>query len=397
MDYLVVVLVALPLLATLAVAFFYPPVRNRLGLNGLVRWLGGLTRPRAPQPKVLPPQYIVRNGQIDHTPTPPGVKRTPHLLTVFRDHAVSLEDGAGNFHGFVIGPGVRQLDVGIQPKIVIITRPRFKRLVVRNIQTKEGLQVDRVDFGILYAINADETGSEETPIARPKTEALYRAAYRVAFWEEGEEKARAVESWEVAVQEMAKNLLRQEVSSRLLENLYTREETASAYSTIENSATAKLQDIVSEWGVEVRRIQIDGIWMAEEHQQAVARWWEMRKRTEAEADRIRVLEEAKSDAWRRTALDIQQALSRDEPNQAMALRLIEFLKYLDTLVEMGHYTNPPGPAMPSPAQVERMLVEPKPIAPGPAPAPESKPDKPPKEETGALPPGTPIPDKPRQA
>jgi hypothetical protein len=65
MDYLVVALLALPLLATLAVAFFFPPVRNRLGLKVVAQSVASLGRPRAPRLKPIPPQYVVRNGQIE--------------------------------------------------------------------------------------------------------------------------------------------------------------------------------------------------------------------------------------------------------------------------------------------------------------------------------------------
>lgn len=305
--------------------------------------------------------FVVRHGVIERTPPESGGERASAKLTVVRDHAVTLEDSAGHYFGIAIGPVVQDLAYGVEPRQVIITRPRYKRLMIRDMPTKDGRSLDRLDCGIQYQIDMDEAEDVELKTPHPRTEALFRAAYRVALWEEGAENPRPVESWEMAVQEMTKAVLRQEIARRTLDSLYDPEEPSSIYEAIENIVLANLQNITSEWGVQVTRIQIHGMWPSEDYRRALAQQWEAQRKGQAEADRVRLVEKAKGEAWRRMILDVQQGFEKNRPNQQLALSLIEFMKYLDTLIEVARATDR-VPAVPAPSQLERLISENSPKA-----------------------------------
>jgi regulator of protease activity HflC (stomatin/prohibitin superfamily) len=310
-------------------------------------------------PRDHPPRgtfFVVRHGMIERTPPESGGERTSAKLTVVRDHAVTLEDSAGHYFGIAVGPAVQDLAFGVEPRLVIITRPRYKRMSVRDLPTKDGRSLERVDFGIQYQIDTDEAEDVELKVARPRTEALFRAAYRVVFWEEGADNPRPVESWEMTVQEMAKTILRQEIARRTLDNIYNPDEPASIYQAIENIVLADLQTITTDWGVQIQRIQIHGIWPAEEYRRALVQQWEAQRKGLADAERLRLLEKAKGEAWRRMVLDVQQGFAKKSPNQPLAVSLIEFMKYLDTLVEVARATDR-VPSVPAPSQLDRLISE----------------------------------------
>lgn len=306
--------------------------------------------------------WQVVDGRLAETRASERRHAPPAHVIISKDHAVVFEDKMGKFTHVEVGP----LEIEALPgdelanSIVLITRPRFKRLSVQNVTTKDGIVLERVDFSIYYHLKTDPTqyraGNSQFPISE---ETLTQAVYAVTFGED--EQHNPIATWDAAVHEAAKHALRTEIANKTMLQFYMSDNTPSPIREIADKALRRLSDLAGRWGATAESLDILFVGIPQPLRKVLEEKWIAERSQDikkaegiAEGKRIEEIEHSKANAWESMAHKMRESFGKEMEWSLLATQYIEILEYLDSLVRIAQHT-PNRATMPPPPQFDEML------------------------------------------
>lgn len=280
---------------------------------------------------------LAQTRQADQNST-----EAPHVI-IPKDYAIVFENNAGKFTHAEFGPK----EVSVQPTdalekcIVIFTRPRFKRLSIQQPITKDGIAIDRFDFAIFYQLKTDphqyRTENNQYPIAQ---DTLTQAVYAFTFGED--EQHHAINTWEGALQEAAKNYFHSELANVKLLDLFGNNDNTSPVRQIACLVQVRLNKLVEQWGCVVTGLEVTHITLPQNLRNKLEDKWFAERSIEiksnegkAEGNKIKEIEQAKTTAWKETLKTMSEPFHETANPQILATQYIQILQYLDSLVQMS--------------------------------------------------------------
>jgi len=257
--------------------------------------------------------------------------KVANLVVIHNEQAAVFEQ-TGKFTR-VEGPGVVFTKPFESIRKVIVTRTRFKKGTVDNALTKDGIPVT-IHYSVLFRIMQDpaKQWNPEKPYPFSR-EAVLKATYN-SF------------DWEIATTEVAKNLLRDEVGKRYMDDIFDplRPDTFPQ-GDIKQRVRDSLRNIAEGWGAAIIGVQILGIEVPREIGEGMQKKWqvdwearmaESRKQAlitegEAQAEVYNLIEVARAQAQTRMIIAITEGFRRMETvnipiPQFIALRFIDALE-----------------------------------------------------------------------
>ena len=220
---------------------------------------------------------IVQEGHVEAT-RPKGLLGGPsptNAVYIETDQVVVFEC-MGKFTR-TAGPGFVYTQPLERIRRVIITRSRFQKIMLEDGVTKDGIPVV-INFALMSRI-APESGKEIRPgeYYPYSEEAVLKATYNTF-------------DWEIAIREVAKNLLRDKIAQCYLDDIYDPAHPGSfPLGEIKVQLKQQLAKIADEWGIIVTSFQISRVEVPKPiRQQIMARW-------EADLERKEQLARAKAE------------------------------------------------------------------------------------------------------
>lgn len=291
-------------------------------------------------------EWQVLNGTLQQTRVADLGVTEPGRIIIGKDYAVIFEESSGRFTRAAFGPTEVPERPNDKPKIVIATRPRFKRFSISDLFTADGLVIDRADFSMLYRLKEDPNLAGTPNIRQPiSEETLLKAVYAIPQIDDG--KQTGAETWQTAVEEKAKDVVRIEFEKILLLKWFQRDQSSTSEVKSEDGVEVKntgkagpLQDLttdifksmnasIKDWGAVVETLQIDRIALPQQVQKFL--------QDQGENERIKNIERAKGEAWSDLVKQMSKSLGGD---RALALKYISIFEYLDSLARAAHSASP---------------------------------------------------------
>jgi len=276
---------------------------------------------------------IVEDGQQNEVKSRGALAglKVANLVVIHSEQAVVFEQ-MGKFTR-VEGPGAVYTKPFESIRKVIVTRKRFKRGTLDNASTKDGIRVT-IRYSVLFRIMQDPARQWNPGKPYPfSKEAVLKATYD-SF------------DWEIATTEVAKNLLRDEIGKRYVDDIFDPlHPDTFPQGDIKRRVRDSLRNMAEGWGAAIVGVQILGIEVPQEIGEGMQRKWEVdwearmaesRKQTlitegEAQAEVYNLIEVARAQAQTRMIIAItggfrQMGTGNIPIPQFIALRFIEALE-----------------------------------------------------------------------
>ncbi len=276
---------------------------------------------------------IVEDGQVDEVKSKGALAgfKVANLIVIRNEQAVVFER-MGKFTR-IEGPGAVRTKPFESIRKVIVTRKRFRRGTLDNASTKDGIPVT-IHYSVLFRIAQDpaKVWNPEKPYPFSR-EAVLKATYDSY-------------DWEIATIEVAKNLLRDEIGKRYLDDIFDPlDPNTFPQSDIKQRVRDSLRKIAEGWGGTIISFQMLNIEVPPEIREGMQKKWqvdwearmaESRKQVlitegEAQAEVYNLIEVARAQAQTRMIIAITEGFRQMETKnipipQFIALRFIEALE-----------------------------------------------------------------------
>jgi hypothetical protein len=224
---------------------------------------------------------VVRNGTIQRADGAlAALDRGRALTVVVQEGHVAVLEKQGR-HTRILGPGLGRLNRDETIHKVILTGPR-PLVGTLECSTRDSVPVSaefELEARVLPARDAGGSVRPTSPTAGHNLSA--RAATRGFAWSPDAvvRAAYAAPNWEVAILNAARHVLREQLGSAALEDLFDLEELsrqAFPFSAIADRVRIALNDQSRAWGAEVLRFQLNRVRLPSPIEQSILTKWKTR-------------------------------------------------------------------------------------------------------------------------
>lgn len=279
---------------------------------------------------------IVEDGQPSTVKSKGALagRKVANLVVIHNEQTVVFEQ-MGRFTR-IAGPGVVFTKPFESIRKVLITRQRFQQFTLENALTKDGIAVD-VHMNVLYRIAQDPSKLLDLKKPYPfSEEAVLKATY-------------ASFDWEIATREVAKNLVRDLIARRHLDELYEPlHPDRFPLEDIRRQVQQDLAQIAEGWGAQIVSFRITGVDTPPDVRTTLLQKWEVdwenilaegRKKVaitagEAEAAVMNLVEVAKAQAQTRMVIATTEGITQMRAKGVPVLQVLA-TRFIDALERMA--------------------------------------------------------------